>query len=143
MHLLQTSIWPVTLGSGLGVAVLAVYVWTRRSAPGGYALCSILASIAYMLLTGVLEERSTTFADHLFWLHVQIPAYAVLPVCCLLLALSYTLRPMRGWRAAVLFVVPAAGVLLQWTNAWHHLYWTRIWPNGASRIPAVGRAYGT
>jgi PAS domain S-box-containing protein len=124
------------------MAALAVYVWTRRSVSGAYVLLATLISIGYLLVLGAIEERSTTLAGHVFWLHAQIPGYAAMPVCCLLLALGYAARPMRGWRVAALFVVPAAGVLLHWTNDWHHLYWSRIWIDQTGQTPLIGRTYG-
>ncbi len=142
MQLQPTTFWPLTLGSGLGLAALAVYVWTRRSAAGGYALFAILVSISYLFLFGTLEARSATLAEHVFWQHVQIPGYAVLPVFCLLLTVRYTMHPVRGWWAAALFVVPVAGILLHWTNDWHHLYWSRTWIDRSSQAPIMGRTYG-
>ena len=124
------------------MAALAVYVWTRRSVAGAYSLFATLVSIAFLLLTGAIEERSTTLAGHVFWQHVQITGYAAMPVCCLLLAFTYVARPVRGWRAAALFLVPASGVLVHWTNQWHHLYWSSIWIDRTARTPIMGRAYG-
>jgi len=143
MQIAPIPFWPLSLGSGLAMAALAVYVWTRRSAPGAYVLFATLVSIAYLFAFGVFEERSVTLAGRVFWQHVQIPGYAAMPVCCLLLVLSYTGRPARGWRVAALFVVPAAGVLLHWTNEWHHLYWSRIWIDRTGQMPILGRTYGT
>jgi signal transduction histidine kinase len=124
------------------MAALAAYVWTRRSVSGAYALFATLFSIAYLLVVGAIEERSTTLAGHVFWQHVQIPGYAVMPVCCLLLTFYYVARPLPGWRSAALFLVPVAGVLVHWTNDWHHLYWVRIWIDRTAQLPVMGRTYG-
>jgi signal transduction histidine kinase len=124
------------------MAGLAAYVWRRRFVSGAYALFATLLSIAYLLVVGAIEERSATLAGHVFWQHVQIPGYAAMPVCCLLLALNYAARPPRGWRPVVLFLIPVAGVLVHWTNDWHHLYWVRIWMDRTARIPVMGRTYG-
>jgi PAS domain S-box-containing protein len=124
------------------MTAMAVYVWTRRSLTGAYALFGTLVSVAYLLLFGAAEERSTTLAGHVFWQHVQIPGYAAMPVCCLLLALTHSGRPLRGWRAAALFAVPAGGVLLHWTDAWHHLYWRLVWIDRTGPAPIMGRTYG-
>jgi len=126
----------------LAIAALAVYVWTRRSVPGAQLLLATLISLGYVLVSGALEDRSTTLAGHVFWQHVQIPGYAIMPVCFLLLAFNYSARPVRGWRVPALFVVPVTGVLLHWTNNWHHLYWSRIWIDQTGHAPIMGRTYG-
>src|SRR5450631_3424305 len=142
MQIQPNPLWPLSLGSGLAMGALAAYTWTRRFVPGAYVLFAALISICYLFVWGALEERSTTLAGHVFWQHIQIPGYAAMPVCCLLLALGYVERPLRGWRVAALFAIPVAGVLLHCTNPWHHLYWTRVWIDQTGPKPIMGRTYG-
>jgi PAS domain S-box-containing protein len=133
----------LSLVSGLLMVALAVYVWLRRkSAPGSYILFATLAAIAHICLTAALEERCTTLAGHFFWLHVQIPAYACITVLWLLLVLNYVDRPISSRRVATLFVIPAATVLMHWTNDWGHLYWSRVWVDHSGHAPIMGRTYG-
>lgn len=142
MEILPTPFWPLSLASGLVMGTLAVYVWTRRSVPGAYVLFAVLVSTAELCVTGALEERSTTLAGHVFWLHIQILGYAFAPIFWLLVTLDYVKRPLRSWQAAALFLLPVAAVLMHWTNAWHHLYWSRIWIDRTGTAPIMGRAYG-
>jgi PAS domain S-box-containing protein len=121
---------------------LAVYVWTRRSVTGARVLFATLVSIAELCLAGALEDHATTLAGHVFWQHVQIAGYAAMPVCAVLLCLGYVGHPWRGWRVAALFVIPVGGVLVHWTNQWHHLYWTRVWVDRSAATPIMGRSYG-
>ena len=143
MEIPPTPFWPLSLASGLVMAALAVYVWLRRkSAPGSYVLFAALSAIGHICLTAALEERCTTLAGHLFWLHVQIPAYATVTVLWLLLVLNYVDRHLSPRYVAALFVVPVATVLMHWTNDWGHLYWSRVWVDHSGPAPIMGRTYG-
>jgi signal transduction histidine kinase/ActR/RegA family two-component response regulator len=143
MEIPPTPFWPWSLASGLVMAVLAACAWPRRRMPGARVLFWTLATIAYLCITAALEERATTLAAHEFWLHVQIPSYAAEPVLWLLLARSCSGRSVSGRWIGWLFVLPAAAVLLHWSNAWHHLYWQRLWVDYTGPRPIMGRTYGT
>jgi|GEM_PF-2603914 len=143
MEIPPTALWLLSLASGLLMAIMAAYVWWRRhSAPGAYILCAALAAIAHICLTAALEEHATTLAGHLFWLHVQIPAYSCVAVLWLLLVLNYVGLRLPRWGVASLFVIPLATVFVHWTNSWGHLYWSRVWVDRSGPAPIMGRVYG-
>ncbi len=142
MEIPPTPFWTLSLASGLLVAVLAVFVWLRRSAPGAWVLFAALVSISHICVTAALEERSTTLAWHVFWQHVQCPGYASVSVCWLLMVMRHVGRPVSKRGVALLFVVPVLVVLMHWTDAWHHLYWKRIWIDNTGVRPIMGREYG-
>ncbi|HVX67368.1 MAG TPA: histidine kinase N-terminal 7TM domain-containing protein, partial [Bryobacteraceae bacterium] len=142
MEIPPTPLWPLSLVGGLVTAAIAVYVWTRRQVPGAYVLFAAMVAIAELCITAALEERSPTLAGQIFWLRVQIVGYAFVPVFWFLLTLSYVGHPLPGRRAAALYVIPAITILLHWTNAWHHLYWSRVWIDRTGPITIMGRVYG-
>ncbi|HWB97333.1 MAG TPA: histidine kinase N-terminal 7TM domain-containing protein [Bryobacteraceae bacterium] len=130
------------MASGLVIAMASAYIWTKRSVPGAYLLLVAVGSVAWVCLAAAFEQRSATLADRIFWLHVQTPAYAAAPVCCFLMVRHYVRRPIGGRWSAALFLIPLYAVLLNWTNDWHHLYWTRVWVDRTSGVTLTGRVYG-
>jgi PAS domain S-box-containing protein len=142
MDLLRTPFWALPLVTGFGAAILAAYVWTRRAVPGARVLLAALLCLAHWSIASAFEGRSTTLDGRLFWWQVEILGFAAIPISCFLLTRTYVGRPVRRRMAVVLYLVPAAAVLMLWTNDWHHLYWTRIWVDRSGPVPIMGRAYG-
>jgi len=134
--------WVLPLVTGSAIAVLAAYVWLRRSVPGARPLFAALVCIAYWSIATGLEYRSQTLEAHVMWWRAEVPAFCSLPVCCLLLVCCYIGRPIRGWRIPVLFLMPAATLVMHYANGWFHLYWTRIWLDRSGPLPTLGRVYG-
>ncbi len=142
MEIAPSPLWPLSLISGSVMAALSLYVWRHRSVPGAYILFAAMVAITHLCVTSIFEVRSVTIVERMFWLRVQIPAYPCVPVLWLLLTLNWVGRPLRARRAAALFLVPLATVLMHWTNRWHSLYWTRIWIDHSGPLPTMGRTYG-
>ncbi len=142
MEIPPSPFWPLSLASTLAMGALSVYVWTRRSVPGAHILVAALLAITELCATAALQERASTLAGQVFWLHVQIVGYAAAPVLWFLVTRIHVERPLPRKHAAALFLVPLAGVLVHWTDSWHHLYWSRTWIDRTGAVPVMGRTYG-
>jgi diguanylate cyclase (GGDEF)-like protein len=111
------------LASGVS-AFAAVFAFRVRRAPGGWWLFLLTVSTAVWSLADAFDYSSTTLTAHVTAAQFAYFGSAA-PVLFLLFALQYSGRvrgPMR-WRAGVLLAVPAASVVLAFTNELHHLVW--------------------
>jgi PAS domain S-box-containing protein len=138
-----TVVWVSPLVTGAAVGVLAGYISLHRTVPGARILFAVLLSISLWSLTSGLEYRCLTVDARVFWWHLEIPGIAAVPVFSFLLTRVYIGCPWRGWRAAVLFVIPLATVAMHWTNDRYHLYWKQVWIDASGSVPTLGRVYGT
>ena len=121
----QFSGYTLLYAAASSVSAVAAYSAFRiRRAPGGWCLFLMAVATAVWSLADAFDYSSVTLAEH-----VTAAQFAYLgsaaPVFFLLFALQYSGRargPM-GWRTAVLFVVPLAGIVAAFTNRFHHLLW--------------------
>jgi diguanylate cyclase (GGDEF)-like protein len=106
----------------------AAFVWRRRSAPGAVALLLFLLSVAVWNAGYGLEIAATGARDKLFWGKAEYPGVHLLPLAFFAFACEQAGK--RAWtragRLAVLAILPAAFVVLAWTNESHHLIWNHI-----------------
>lgn len=103
--------------------MLAVYAWSRRAHPATayFALAMALATV--WTVGFVLEILSTTLSAKLFWANVQFFGIAPLPVAWLAMTLHYTDAHRRwGWIVSALWAIPAATLVVIWTDGYHHLF---------------------
>jgi diguanylate cyclase (GGDEF)-like protein len=110
---------------------MAAVVWRRRAAPGGLALFAFLLCVALWNACYALEIASAGRAAKVLWGKAEYPGVHFLAVAFFAFAVGHTGR-RRAWasprRLLALSIVPAAMVLLSWTNELHHLIWSRIPP---------------
>jgi PAS domain-containing protein len=111
--------------SVLSTAVLAAYAWRHREAHavrpfGGLMAGFTLYSGAH--LVGLLVVNSHW---RLVWENLQWTGAAVIPLFWLVFAMEYTgySEMLTRRTVAALAVLPAATVLLAWTNSFHGLMW--------------------
>jgi hypothetical protein len=111
-----------TLSGGLGV-----YAWRHRHGREGVLAFALLNfACGLWALAEVLELASADFAWQYFW-----GALLRLPLSTALFFWVAFAAQYTGWgsllnrRALAFLSAPlVGGVLLAWTNEWHHLMWT-------------------
>ncbi|MFC6724683.1 histidine kinase N-terminal 7TM domain-containing protein, partial [Halobium palmae] len=115
-----TVLMTTTVVVGVGTALLA---WRERPEPGATGLAVLMASASWWAASYTFELTATSLGAKLFWVRMEWFGAAVMPVAWLVFALSYT-----GWdrytspaRLGLLSVLPAATVILVWTNGAHDL----------------------
>jgi PAS domain S-box-containing protein len=109
-------------------AVLAVFVWRRRPAPGLMPFLLLLLSVAEWSLAYALELGSVHLTTKVFWSQVKYLGVAVAPMSFLTFTLQYTGRPqwLKSRNIALLTIEPIITLLLVWTNHLHGLIWSTI-----------------
>jgi PAS domain S-box-containing protein len=112
--------------------IFVAYVsWQRRITKGGIYFASAMIGIAFWTLMSALDYAAITIPLKVFFAKLEYLGY--LPALSLMTAYSFVyagkedqLKDIR--LRALLILVPAAGILLAWTNEWHHLIWTGFHP---------------
>jgi putative methionine-R-sulfoxide reductase with GAF domain len=113
------------LGAGLFTTLLAFYTWRRRAIPGAWLLFAILATASIWSYGYAVEIAAATLPGKLIGLRLQYLGIPTLPVAWLIFAMTYTghARWIQGRNVLWLLAIPAVTIGLNWTNAWHGLYY--------------------
>jgi PAS domain S-box-containing protein len=110
-------------------AVLALYTWRRRPAPGAISLALLMLAVTEWSLGYVLRLSSVDLPAKILWTRVRYLGIVIVPAAWLAFALEYTGRGKK-WltrrHVALLAVEPLVTLLLAWTNDLHGLIWSRI-----------------
>ena len=127
-------------GSAIPLAALA---WNRRPARGATPLFFFLLCVGTSCFAYAMNLASPELSQKQFWNHAEYLGAAFLPPLMLLVALVFTDREkwVRPLPMLLIFAIPAAVVLANWTNDLHHLYYRRVWiePSGIYAILAKSR----
>jgi len=116
------------LASAAISAVLALYAWRRRPAPGATAFALLMLAVAVWSLGYALRVASADLAVKLFWAKVRYLGIVTVTTALLAFALQYTGREKWLTRRNVILlgIEPTATLCLAWTNEFHHLIWREI-----------------
>ena len=114
--------------SALTALVIAIITWRRRSAPGALPLFIMLVTTVLWAGANGMQLEATTLQQRVFWFNIlSVGALCGTPAL-LAFALQYTGR--EGWltrrNTIVISILPIAGVLLTWTNDFHHIFYAEI-----------------
>ncbi len=106
---------------------LIFVIWSRRDAPGARPMLMFVSTVAVWSLGYALELFNTRVEAMLFWTRVEYLGITTAPVTWLLFAMQYSGH--MGWtknrRIWLVWVIPVAIILLQWTNELHHLVYVK------------------
>lgn len=103
---------------------LAVVAHRGSREAGSQAFAAGLLGIAIWLLGGAVEVGAETLGHVLAGMWITYLGNVAVPVAFLVFALQFAGRfAPRAREIILLSLVPAATVMLVWTNAWHELMW--------------------
>lgn len=113
---------------------LAMLAANRHPARGARALSLFLLCVGESSFCYAMNLSTPDPHLKIFWNHAEYLGGAFLTSLMLVLALIFTdhekwIRPLP---MSLLFFLPILALTANWTNAWHHLYYTRTWlePSG-------------
>ena len=108
--------------------VTAVYVWSRRASAGAPYLAAVLLSAAIWSFGYSMELVNTEKQVICLWLKLEYLGIAFLPLFCLMFALQYAGfdRWLTPRNITAMSVVPVLTLLLNWTNEWHGLLYSKV-----------------
>lgn len=110
------------------ISVIAALMAGRRSAPGSLILRLLLLSMA--IWSGFYSTRwmDISLDAKVFWFNAMYIGVLALPTLFLLFVLAFTHH--ESWLTKrgmlLLSIQPVVSLLLQWTNEYHHLYYSSI-----------------
>ncbi|HTP57640.1 MAG TPA: histidine kinase N-terminal 7TM domain-containing protein, partial [Spirochaetia bacterium] len=134
----------ILFAASLIVLLAAMFAWRRRHVPSGLALTLMLASIAVWCFFSAMETTSTTEYDRYLWSAMSYLGLCNVAPFLLVFAIQYsdTARPLSPWLLAASWSVPAATIVLAFTNGYHHLIWTGITPGPVAGTNTVVYHHG-
>ena len=128
-------------GSSIPLAAMA---WHRRPSRGALSLFFFLACIGWSCFAYAQNLMSPDLAGKQFWNHAEYLGGMFLTPLMLVLALVFTHREkwIRPIPMLLLFAIPVFTLLANWTNPWHHLYYTATWIDASGPLPVLAKSRG-
>ena len=124
---MQIGYYALSLFAGAVVAgAVAAIAWKRAVTGVGRSLAVLMASVFIWSLAAALEAAAPDMATKVLLSKIEYIGIATVPVLMFLFALRFLQsgRKLDRILAATLWIVPAATVVLAFTNGRHHLIWT-------------------
>lgn len=127
---MDTNLYPYVVFSILSalISLIAAILAWRRTAPGSLMLSLLLVSMA--IWSGFYSTRwmDISLDAKIFWFKVMYIGVSPLPTLFLLFVLTFTHHDtwLTKRNLILLFVQPIVSLLFQWTNEFHHLYYSSI-----------------
>jgi len=114
--------------AALGSFLLSIHVLLRKQWRYQNYMALLFFSIAVWNLTIVLQGRSRSLEESLFWVGVAYPAMVSSPVFFFLLIHQFThLHTPVSWKAIfLLFLIPTLTSMMVWNPDWQHLLWKAV-----------------
>jgi PAS domain S-box-containing protein len=115
-------------------SALALYVWQRRRVPGGFYFALFLAAAALWALGGALENSVVDVPSKILFSKLSYLGVTTVAPLWLMFTLDYSRRSrwLRSRWLPLIWAVPAATIILAFTNEWHDLIWPSVSPVSAA-----------
>lgn len=114
---------PLFIGSGISLAA-AIFSWRRQKTLSGIALSLLMGSLAIWSAGYALQLAGADMPTKVIWRNFK--NVGIVPVASLWLIAVLQYTGYRRWlteRVVVLLAIePTAGLLISWTNDWHHFF---------------------
>ncbi len=118
-----------SLVCSLVALVFVVLLWRRRGRDGASYLLVLVGALCLWAFAEANELRSPAVTTRIWWTNVRFLCSSTIPCTWLYFALRFSNG--RQWRMPrylmLLPILPAAHILMVWTNGMHHLVWTKFW----------------
>jgi len=115
--------------TSLYIAVLAIHSFRFRKSEIGLYFFLLLAAMALFSFCYAFEIGSFRISYKLFWLRAGYVGLASIPPLLMLFTLSFTGKSkyITNWLLGVMLILVFVILLSNYTNDFHHLYYTEIW----------------
>jgi PAS domain S-box-containing protein len=134
---------PFLLAGGAS-AILALFAWRRRELPRAPAFITMMAGETVWAFSHAVELLVDLFPFQSFCIGLRVAGAVASVLGMLAFVLQYTGRDrwLEPRRFAAVCALPAALVLLAWTNPWHERFWSSMRVQEMGRFHVVVRGYG-
>jgi diguanylate cyclase (GGDEF)-like protein len=128
---MQVGYYALCLFAGAVIAGAVAAIAGKRAVTSvGRILAALMASVFVWSLAAALEAAVHGTAVKVLFSKIEYLGVATVPLLMFLFSLRF-LRAggrLKKGLTAVLWVIPAATIILAFTNEWHHLIWTGFTP---------------
>ena len=134
--------FPLALSASIA-ALLVVYIFRRRTTPGGITFFLLMLAVGFWASCYALEMASAQLAAKLFWRKAAYIGIVAVPTFWLLFALrygGYLGTPRR--RYLLLAIEPLVVLALVWTNEYHQLHWSSLRLDQSGDFAALRGVFG-
>jgi PAS domain S-box-containing protein len=125
-------VFPLCIAAAIA-AVLALFAWRHRSAPGATPFVVLMIAVAGWSLAYALQLTSADLQTQVVFSNFTFLGIVTAPTAWLAFALQYTGRD--GWltprRLALLAIFPLLTTLVIWTDGWHHWFRSDVVPDAS------------
>ena len=134
----------ILVAVGILASLICLYIGRRRTVPGASMMMMLMVAVTIWSVGYGLELASHSVPQMLFWFGIEMLGIVTAPVFWLLFALRYTGRTawLSAPRTALLFVIPAATLIIYHTNSWHHLFYGATGIDNRAPFPMLGIEVG-
>ena len=124
--------------------VITWHAWQLRGRQGAEAAVLLGLAVAWWAIGSMFEVGSPRLEQKIFWTQVEYPGIVTVPVAWFLIMRAYFGQTARLSTRTILliFLIPAATLVLLWTNDWHHLMYTDAFLDTSFIIPTITFARG-
>lgn len=139
--ILGNLIYAVLLGAAGAISLFLVFYAARRRVIAGATWFAVMMSACVVWsFTGVIESLVPSLSDKMFWSQLSYFGIVSVPVAWFLFAVNFCgcraiLKRRISW---IFWLVPAATLVIAFTNTWHGWLWSSVVPfSAAAGAPAV------
>ncbi|MHB1159334.1 MAG: histidine kinase N-terminal 7TM domain-containing protein [Chloroflexota bacterium] len=125
-------------------SLLAAYAWRRRSSPGAVPFAVAMLLWSTWIAASALEMAARDLPTKLFWADLHYIGFVGGPVAWFIMTCEYTGcgPPLNPRRILLLCAVPAATVVLAFTNEAHGLIRSSVYLDTDQEIWGLVRVFG-
>lgn len=118
---------------------VAIIIFIKRVEPGGTAFALVMLAITLWLFFRVFEGLSEEITEKIFWAKFEYFGIATLPVCYFIFASQFSRKDkwITKRNLFIAFLIPVFTLILVFTNEFHGLIWSDIYPatpNGGDNL---------
>jgi diguanylate cyclase (GGDEF)-like protein len=142
---MQVGYYALSLFAGALVAgAVAAIAWKRAVTSVGRFLAILMAALFFWSLTAAFEAAVPGTAAKVQMSKIEYLGIVSVPVLMFLFALQFLRSGRKVGRglALALWAIPAATLVLTFTNEFHHLIWSDFTPAGAGRDKLLIYSHG-
>ncbi len=124
---------------------VAVIIFIKRVKPGGTAFAMVMLAIALWLIFRVFEGVSEEITKKIFWAKFEYWGIATLPVCYFIFASQFSRKDkwITKKNLIIAFLIPLLTLLLVFTNEFHGLIWSNIYPSTTPDVDNLVYEHGS
>ncbi|GGH82593.1 signal transduction histidine kinase [Pullulanibacillus pueri] len=123
---------------------IAYLAWRRKEFSAATSLCIGMCAGAFYSFGYAFEIISSDLDQIRFWLKIEYIGIPFGPILWFYMVLQYTDHQawLRKWVMVLLAVVPSLTLISQYTNPWHHLFYTKIGVDDSQGFPLASTHVG-